>query len=254
MRLLIIPDIHNHVENADYWLRTQEYERVIFMGDFFDHYGDNVTDARRTARWLRDRMDSSDDVFLLGNHDASYMFPNNSQLECPGFTKAKARGIWEILKPEHWRRFRLVHAEQGWLMSHAGFHPVWIDEDLALVWLLRKRVSGAAFHPAWNEEATVERIMARCDKAMQNAKMHVVDPILGMGQDRGGGQLFGGPLWMDWDNLLPIQGINQIVGHTPGSEVREKITPASKNYCLDVSNASVAAILSEGKLTILRRR
>jgi len=35
--------------------------------------------------------------------------------------------------------------------------------------------------------------------------------------------------------------------------VREKIAKDSKNYCLDVENASVAAILSDGELTILRK-
>jgi hypothetical protein len=56
---------------------------------------------------------------------------------------------------------------------------------------------------------------------------------------------------MDWDSLVPIAGINQIVGHTPGRQVREKHTPSSRNYCLDVKNGSVAAILSDGELNIL---
>ena len=93
--------------------------------------------------------------------------------------------------------------------------------------------------------------MQRCDKAMQHTKRAVCDPIFGAGADRGGSQGIGGPLWMDWDNLVPIAGINQIVGHTPGSEVREKRTTASRNYCLDVGNGLVAAILANGKLKIL---
>ena len=229
MHTLIIPDIHNHTDHADHWLATQRYDRVIFLGDYFDDFGDDVNDARRTAMWLRDRMEKFDDVFLLGNHDVAYMFPRDPQLFCPGFTPAKARGIGEVLRPEHWQRLRLAYAEQGWLISHAGFHPVWIKQP------------------------TVERILNRCDQAMQRAKRHVVDPILGAGEDRGGLQRIGGPLWMDWDNLMPISGVNQIVGHTPGDEVRKKITRKSRNYCLDVGNASVAAILEDGKLKIMKR-
>jgi hypothetical protein len=56
---------------------------------------------------------------------------------------------------------------------------------------------------------------------------------------------------MDWDSLVPISDINQIVGHTPGRKVREKHTPDSRNYCLDVKNGSVAAILEDGELNIL---
>ena len=100
MRSLIIPDFHHHTENADYWLGSQSYDRVIFLGDYFDNFGDNVGDARQTAGWLRQRMDATDDVLLLGNHDAAYLFPNLDALYCPGFTKAKARAIHEILTPE----------------------------------------------------------------------------------------------------------------------------------------------------------
>jgi len=229
MRTLIIPDIHHQTGNADYWLETQRFDRVVFLGDYFDNFGDDVNDARRTAMWLRDRMERPDDVFLLGNHDAAYLFPNSADLYCPGFTKAKAKGIHEILHRGHWARFQLAHAEQDWLMSHAGFHPVWM------------------------ENPTVEGIVDRCALAMKRAKKRVVDPILGMGEDRGGVQRYGGPLWMDWGSLLPIPGINQVVGHTPDNIVRMKTTPKSRNYCLDVNNASVAAILCEGKLTILKR-
>jgi predicted MPP superfamily phosphohydrolase len=166
MRTLIIPDIHNHTDHADHWLATQRHDRVVFLGDYFDNFGDDVNDARRTAMWLRDRMEKTDDIFLLGNHDASYMFPRIPQLYCPGFTPAKARGIGEILRPEHWKRLRLAHAEQGWLMSHAGFHPAWIKEP------------------------TVERILPLRPGDAAQVKRHVVDPILGAGEDRGGAQRF----------------------------------------------------------------
>ena len=180
MRTLSIPDLHQHTDHADHWLATQRHDRVVFLGDYFDDYGDNVNDARRTALWLRERMEKTGDVFLLGNHDIAYMFPRSPELFCPGFTAAKARSIGEILRPEHWQRFRLAHAEQGWLLSHAGFHPMWLKEP------------------------TVERILKRCAQAMQKARRGVVDPILGAGEERGGPQRFGGPLWMDWDSLIPI--------------------------------------------------
>jgi hypothetical protein len=77
--------------------------------------------SQEAARWLRDRMDSTEDIFLLGNHDAAYMFADSDELYCPGFTRAKSRGIHEVLKAEHWARFKLAHEEQGWLLSHAAF-------------------------------------------------------------------------------------------------------------------------------------
>ena len=229
MRVLIIPDIHHQIENADHWLSSQRYDRVVFLGDYFDNHGDDAGDARKTAIWLRDRMKPKNDVFLLGNHDVPYMFPRNAEVECPGFTQVKAKAIREILRPEHWHRFKLAHEEQGWLLSHAGFHPVWIKEP------------------------SVEKILRRCSKAMQLAAKGKVDPILGAGEDRGGLQRYGGPLWMDWGSLVPIPGINQIVGHTADVEVREKTTSDSRNFCLDVGNASVAGLLCDGHLEILAK-
>jgi hypothetical protein len=229
MRALIIPDLHHHTENAEYWLRSQSYDRVIFLGDFFDDFGDDANDARQTAFWLRNRMDSTDDIMLLGNHDAAYMFPHLDALYCPGFTRAKARAIHEVLQPKHWQRFKLAHDEQGWLVSHAGIHP------------------------SWMKLPTVTGIVALSEEAMEKAGRGVVDPLLGAGFDRGGAQPVGGPLWVDWSSLVPIPGVNQIVGHTPGTAVREKHGHESDNYCLDVRNGAAVALLDHGRVSIQRR-
>jgi len=229
MRTLIIPDIHNHTENAEHWLRGQRYDRVVFLGDYFDDFNDTPRDATNTARWLRGRMDATADIFLLGNHDAAYLFNGLPELACAGFTPMKSRAIHEVLGPRHWRRLQLAHFEQGWLMSHAGFHPVWVQEP------------------------DVEKILGRCGKAMKLSERGVADPILGAGRDRGGLLRFGGPLWMDFDTFVPIPGIHQLVGHTPGNAVREKSAAGSSNCCIDVRNASVAALVCDGKLTILTR-
>jgi hypothetical protein len=229
MRTLIIPDIHIHTRNADHWLHSQQYDHVVFLGDYFDDFNDTPGDAMNTARWLCDRMDSGTDIFLLGNHDAAYLFPDSPQLGCSGFTREKYRAIHEVLKPRHWERFQIAHFEQGWPMSHAGFHPGLIKAP------------------------TVKKILSRCEKAMDSAGRRIVDPILGAGKDRGGPQEFGGPLWLDFGSLVPIPQINQLVGHTPGRRVRESNTANSRNYCIDVRNASAAAILCDEKLTILTK-
>ena len=219
-RLLIIPDLHHHTANADYWIDTQTHDRVLFLGDYFDDYDDNVSDARCTAAWLKHRMDTTNDVFLLGNHDAAYLLPDAPELYCPGFSPAKAKGIHQILQPAHWQRFQLAHAEGDWLMSHAGFHPTWI------------------------EPFSIATVLERCQMGMSLLARRKADPIL---------HATGGPLWMGWDSLLPIRGIHQVVGHTPDDRVREIAISQSQNYCLDVRNGMAAALLVDGKLTVLRR-
>ena len=228
MRTLVIPDIHHQIDRAEHWLQTKEFDRAVFLGDYFDDFEDHLQEARLTACWLRERMNKSNDIFLLGNHDIPYMFPDDPFYACSGFTREKSKAIRKILRHEHWSRFKLAHAEQGWLLSHAGFHPFWVLEP------------------------TVEKILERCELAMHRAKCHIQDHLLGAGPERGGSQQLGGPLWMDWLNLVPIPEINQIVGHSPGPDVRAKICSDSKNICLEVSRNPVAALIVDGAITILR--
>ena len=54
---------------------------------------------------------------------------------------------------------------------------------------------------------------------------------------------------MDWDELVPVPGLNQLVGHTPDKLVRHKNTPTSRNICLD-TNLRNCAVLDGGKLEI----
>ncbi len=226
---LILPDVHHRVENADHWLRTQPCDHAIFLGDFFDAFHDNVSEARRTAYWLRERMDRAPkDIFLLGNHDAAYLLPDHPELYCPGFTKAKAKAIGEVLGPTHWHRFKLACEAQGWLLSHAGCHPAWLADP------------------------TVPGILARCAEAMELARRGKIDPLLcAANAAQTPGLTGGGPLWTRWADFVPIPGINQIVGHTAHGTVQARHGGNSRNYCLDVADGSVAAVLRDGNVYFL---
>ena len=54
---------------------------------------------------------------------------------------------------------------------------------------------------------------------------------------------------MDWDELVPIPGLNQLVGHTPAQSVRHKKTTTSRNICLD-THLRYYAVFDGGKLEI----
>ena len=49
--------------------------------------------------------------------------------------------------------------------------------------------------------------------------------------------------------MVPIPGLNQLVGYTPAQSVRYKDTPASRNICLD-TNLRHYAVFDGGKLEI----
>jgi hypothetical protein len=54
---------------------------------------------------------------------------------------------------------------------------------------------------------------------------------------------------MDWDELVPIPGLNQLVGHTPDKSVRHKNTKTSRNICLD-TNLRNYAVFNGSRLEI----
>lgn len=63
--------------------------------------------------------------------------------------------------------------------------------------------------------------------------------------------VIGGPMTLNWNwEFEPIEGVNQIVGHTCGPKVREKSGPSSQNWCIDVHNTGVVGWIENGEFRI----
>ena len=222
---LVIPDVHHKIDRAEDILNNAPHERVVWLGDFFDDFGDSPNIAVRTAVWLKQRIDSTEDVFLLGNHDAMYFWPNVPELRCSGYSAPKAMVIESAIDLEKYRRRFILYAEVGkWLLSHAGLHP--------------------QFGTSVSELAPAT---AQAIAYLENGSMHA---LLAAGWSRGGDQQYGGITWLDWSELIPIDGVNQIVGHTPGNSIRRRHTLASSNMCLDTNLAHYAIISKHGDVKI----
>jgi len=154
-------------------------------------------------------------------------------LICPGYDAAKWIAINATMTNRDWQNFKL-HAwlddDQGsWLVSHAGVHPVWLDGG----------------EPGKHREF-IDRACADAWACLNRGEHHF---LLGRGVSRSGDQRIGGICWMDWDELVPIPGLNQLVGHTPDKSVRHKNTPTSRNICLD-TNLRNYAVFDGGRLEI----
>lgn len=136
------------------------------------------------------------------------------------------------MKAEDWARFKLHHFEDGWLMSHAG---------------IREEVF---YHPM--KGFNIQVVHKACRAAFQAIKTNTYSFYLGAGRARMGRQRYGGLVWLDWDEeFKPIEGVNQIVGHTPAPEIRTKSLGTNINYCIDTKGKY--AILVEGqKVEILK--
>lgn len=229
---LIIPDIHHKVELVESIRARHSGRPAIFLGDYFDDFGDTPEIMKRTCEWLKNAVRNHDDVFLLGNHCFAYV---SYELGirwgfCAGWEPAKQQVFHRyfpgdaLLKSTAW-----VCKCQGWLISHAG--------------LTR------GLHRSFSKRNTIEEILEWVENAENALTAGVAHPAFMAGVERGGFARFGGILWCDWSSFEPIKGIRQLVGHTPGREVRYK----KDDVCLD-THLHHYGLLEHGELTIMEQQ
>ena len=127
MRTLVIPDIHNNSANAEAIISKENPDRIVFLGDYFDSFGDesDVDTVSNTAMWLADSVQKSNRIHLYGNHDIWYSNPycepwcgGNSWFK--SFIIRKAEIEWDKIKFHYW----LDH----WLCTHAGLSNIIYEE------------------------------------------------------------------------------------------------------------------------------
>ena len=209
-KTLIIPDIHNRYSLAEQIIRQEKPSMTVFLGDYFDSFGDTYVDAQETARWLSGSLAKKDRIHLIGNHDLSYM-TNNPNLKCSGFDGAKYHEIerwsipWDRLRPYYW-------LDDAWLCTHAGVSDAFLKQHS----IGMQDIAGMA-------KADLDNID---DPSREHAFFHV-------GFMRGGSGGVGGPLWCDYDEFVPVPGVSQIFGHTRGRAVRHVRADDSENFCID---------------------
>ncbi len=229
MLTLIIPDVHDDIKWADKVLAKYSFDKVIFLGDFFDSWTGKIKEAQATAKWFKKTMDGLGDKGkrCLGNHDMHYMFRENAYVRCSGYESAKSVAINEIMTRKDWDSFALYHYEQGYYLSHAGMH-----ENLYC-----NPVKGFSR----------EFLDRTCEEAMLKGWDNQFSWYLAAGEGRGGFQPQGGINWLDWhDEFEPIENVSQIVGHTHQHSPQQKIGKNSVNYCIDCGQKDFA-ILQDGK-------
>jgi hypothetical protein len=256
---MIVPDVHEKIGTLMRLLAKYPGIWVVFLSDFFDsfdNYGNPTYNTSETCRWLKDNIPNPDYTFVWGNHDLHYAFPINAMI-CSGWNAKKLEIIRNHIgdTPEGWKKFKLLHwigvpandeqlgnvENQEWLISHAGLHPYLLNPVMG-------------FDKKWL--ATVE------EEAMYKLRYEQqVTPLLQCGRGRGGTARVGGVVWLDWDReFTPIEGLNQIVGHSPADSVRTKVlrakdgamkgAPISFNYCLDTHLHHVILVLEDGSFQI----
>jgi len=124
MKILIVPDVHGR----DFWIEPcshiDEFDKVIFLGDYHDPYPFQVS-AEKSRHMLRDIVafveNNKDKVIcLLGNHDANYIYYPTSKR----FDKFHQKEIRNLLNKLD---LQLAYKEDNYIFSHSGILPEWLE-------------------------------------------------------------------------------------------------------------------------------
>lgn len=229
VRTLILSDIHNSWVKAEKIIKYESADQIVFLGDYFDDFGDDYRIATGTAQWLATSLEQNNRIHIMGNHDTNYAFSHRSY-KCSGYTADKEEFINLILKQKDWRKMPLYTQVGSWLCSHAGVHHRLYD----------RYGKGKDFN-TWLKDT--------CEFALENAFANQsCVSILQAGRSRGGTETVGGINWCDANEFSGISGINQIFGHTPQQKPRwinkgsSLSSDYSQNLCLDVSHCNYYVI------------
>lgn len=210
-KLLIISDIHNKYRKAEEIIRKEDPDKILFLGDYFDDFGDTVKDADDTSRWLADSLECKNRTHLIGNHDLNYM-TDNPKLKCTGYAPDKHEAIRNNMVP--WDKMHLFCQVDDWLCTHAG---------LALEFYMQYKDTDSVWEFLEKSKYDLKKIDDVSHPAI----------FFQIGSSRGGTSLAGGILWCDYGEFVDIPGIKQIFGHTRDNSVRHKKTADSEHYCID---------------------
>ena len=211
--LVIIPDIHNKHQIAEEIIDMEEPDMVVFLGDYFDGFGDTVEDAANTAKWLNKSLDHGNRIHLIGNHDLSYM-TYNQNLKCSGYSADKHAAIKS--QNVKWDKLRMFYWVDDWLCTHAGLTDKFYRQQKI------------------NESDSIQKIIECSKRDLEN----IHDPdykhaFFQVGFSRGGNSPVGGTVWCHYDEFEDIPGVKQIFGHTRSDHIRHKKTENSEHYCID---------------------
>ena len=126
MKILINPDIHGRV----FWKYSiehkDEFDKIIFLGDYLDAYSPDLLlkeedNFKEIIQFKKDNLDKV--ILLLGNHDCSYI--NSKILPSSRYNPFKA-GIYHKLFNDNLDLFQLIYIYDKYLFSHAGVYEEWL--------------------------------------------------------------------------------------------------------------------------------
>lgn len=214
MNVLIVPDVHGRT----FWRKAKElidqYDKVVFLGDYLDPYSyEGITPEIAFPEFIDiiefKKANPEKVTLLLGNHDLHYVSPYfiySSRRDYMNY--GNYQKIFEDNK-DLFSCFEVIKSSDNtWLFSHAGVTKEWLNQNkLSLEELLKKTL----------------------DELLDNKGIKWGSLLEQVSYYRGGDLPYGSPVWADIhefvddtpnldDNITQIVGHNQLeaIVSTPG--------------------------------------
>jgi hypothetical protein len=214
----IIPDVHGRKFWRTVKDSVEEYDKVIFLGDYLDPYPyegitpeEALQEFKDIIEFKRENMEKV--TLLIGNHDFHYMlsmrrgcrmdYVNYEEINKLFLDNKDLFSIYEIV-------------DDKYLLSHAGISSLWLS-DLNL------------------QSLNVSEILS--SKVLSNK-------MLDVGWERGGWACFGSVIWRDvCEDSVLLEPYYHIFGH---SQQQSDPIIESTYACLDCRRAFV---LEDGEIS-----
>lgn len=209
MKYVFCGDLHgeiNHLKNMHQFAKSIG-ATLVTVGDYTDSFDRTRDEQLQVIQYL---LNNRDIIPLIGNHDVHYMTQYMTSYACSGFDKYKYRmfhSTYNQLKD----RLRFFFKVDNILATHAGLsNGYFVDLN---------KYDSETGEPLFN----IDEFIEVQEESMQYEVWNKPFPnnrLYDVGYDSGGRAGCGGILWArPTENFVPIEGIIQIVGHTPMMEI-----------------------------------
>ena len=150
-KILLVPDVHGRSFWREAKNRVDEYEYIIFLGDYLDPYPwEGITWEEAEKGFIEilnfKKEHSNKVVLLIGNHDYHYI--DMQFMDCSRLNHKLREHIHNVFE-ENKNLFQLGFAylddKCDYLFTHAGVYEEWLHEnDIFVEDILNKVVSSTA--------------------------------------------------------------------------------------------------------------
>ncbi len=138
--ILVIPDIHGRTFWKEPIAHKDEFDHIVFLGDYFDPYPAEHIDQLNAIDNFKELIESftEDEIdskveFLLGNHDAHYLYdiPEASRIAKNPTIVKEITSLLTYLKDVNQLEINtwITIKNTTYLFTHAGINKDWVDRN-----------------------------------------------------------------------------------------------------------------------------